>query len=114
MPLLSADDLQAMSDTEREALLQSLVIKENKRRVIRNSAQVRYQKKRREVDPEFRQKCNSVQAKCHRRRYNEDPEYRDRIRQRARERYHERKEALNTASEPKAQPVMIPASDEGC
>jgi hypothetical protein len=99
MPLLSADGLQAMSDKDKETLLQSLVIKENKRRVIRNSAQLRYQKKRREIDAEYRQKCNDIQASCHRRRYNDDPEYRERVRQRARERYHERKSLAAAASE---------------
>ena len=84
------------TETDKEQLLGALWAARERARVVENARKCRYKCRRYAEDEQFRDAVNKVSAACKKRKYQNDPAYRDRMKERARVWYHQKKLATCT------------------
>ena len=85
------------TQNDKDQLLDALWAAHERARVTQNARKCRYKCKRYAEDEHFRETINKVSAACKKRRYQTDPLYRERMKELAREWYHQKKLATCTA-----------------
>ena len=81
------------TEDEKQHLLDALWAAHEKARVAQNAKKCRYKSRRYAEDEHFRETVNLVSAACKRRKYECDSEYREKMKERARVYYHQKKQA---------------------
>ena len=87
------------TQNDKDQLLEALWIAHERSRLTQNSRKCRYKCKRYAEDQQFREAVNKVAADCKKRKYHSDPAYRERMKERARQWYHQKKLAACSAKD---------------
>ena len=84
------------TESDRDQLLEALWAAHEKARLAQNARKCRYKCRRYAEDEQFRALVNSVSAACKKRKYRADPAYREKMKERTRLWYQQKKLAACT------------------